>query len=34
MTALMVIQPVLNFVVQAAAQFSGWSGWSEFYRSL
>jgi hypothetical protein len=34
MTGTIVIQPVIMFLVQAAAQFSGWSGWSEFYRSF
>jgi hypothetical protein len=34
MTGTIVIQPIIMFLVQAGARLSGWTGWSEFYRSF
>ena len=34
MTGVTIIQPILTFVARAAVQLSGWTGWSEFYRTI
>lgn len=34
MQSVTAIQPVLAFIVRAAIHASGWTGWSEFYRSF
>ena len=34
MISVVVVQPALTLIVRAAVQFSGWTGWSEFYRSF
>jgi hypothetical protein len=34
MTSVIVIQPMVSLVLHAVVQFSGWTGWSDFYRSF